>query len=316
MSTVSNVKMSFESVLSVRDDIVCVFGILDNKITTLKEIYESIVKTHNNKHENPFGIDSFYFQNQLIETDYKNLQSIFIDIDNRVYCEYYNLYKIIKDYAEKNVYIEKVKRSVNFSMQFEPYKHLDSTKKYCIVDVREMHDAITACISELESYLTAREAELVKDDAQSRQGLNIDNLVHTEMYNNIIIKAKIQMFYQYLGVFNTHHTKYYTQLLLKTKLHSGIVNQDISIKQFGGKHTRSEEITNSGLTNNHTADIIDEDENAQIKTLIDYEDLPSGRQSALDTIISSSGSSSNSDSESNETHDEVDNVIVSVFHDY
>lgn len=80
MSTVNNVKMSFESVLSIRDDIICVFGILDNKIHTLKELYESIVKSHNN-HENTFGIDSFYFQNQLIETDYNHLQSIFIDID-------------------------------------------------------------------------------------------------------------------------------------------------------------------------------------------------------------------------------------------
>lgn len=302
MSSVNNVKMSFESVLSIRDDIICVFGILDNKIHTLKELYESIVTSHNN-HENTFGIDSFYFQNQLIETDYKHLQSIFIDIDNRVYCEYYNLYRIIKEYAEKEVYVEKVKRSVNFTLHFQPYKHLDTSKKYCITDVRNMHDAITACISELESYLTAREAELSKDDTQSRQGLNIDNLVHTEMYKNIIIKAKIQMFYQYLSVFNSHHTKYYTQLLLKTKLHSGIVNQDISIKQFGGKNASNEEINKYNTLS--TADIIDDDENAQIKTLIDYEDLPSGRQNVLDSIITSSQSDSASEDSNSGTENHI-----------
>jgi len=294
--------MSFESVLSIRDDIICVFGILENKIHTLKELYESIVKTHNNSKEYTFGIDSFYFQNNLIETDYTHLQSIFNEIDNRIYCEYYNLYRIIKEYAEKDVSVEKVKKSVNFTMHFKPYKHFDHTKTYCITEVREMHDAITSCISELESYLTAREAELVKDDAQSRQGLNIDNLVHTEMYKNFIIKAKIQMFYQYLGVFNVHHTKYYTQLLLKTKLHSGIVNQDISIKQFGGKNNTAEDMNNMNLT----ADVIDQHENATIKSLIDYEDLPSGRQTIFDSIISSF----QSDSDGSNGEQTKENVVL------
>jgi len=312
MTSVSNVKMSFESVLSIRDDIICVFGILDNKINTLKEIYEGIVKSHKNQ-EFIFGIDSFHFQHNLIETDYKNLQSIFIDIDNRVYCEYYNLYKIIKEYAEKDVTIDKVKKSVNFTLDFKPYKHLDTSKKYCITDVRDMHDAITACISELESYLTAREAELVKDDAQSRQGLNIDNLVFTEMYKNIVMKAKIQMFYQYLTVFNGHHTKYYTQLLLKSKIQSGIVNQDISIKQFGGKNGGKENIPNIGLTNTieSGAEMLDDDENAQIKTLIDYDDLPIGRRCALDGIINcSSSDSSSADIESDDSVDEEQNKNV------
>lgn len=307
MSSVNNVKMSFESVLSIRDDIICVFGILDNKINTLKELYESLVKSHYN-HENTFGIDSFYFQNHIIETEYNNLQSIFIAIDNRVYCEYYNLYRIIKEYAEKEVYFEKVKRSVNFTMHFQPYKHLDSSKQYCITDVRTMHDTITACISELESFLTAREAELVKDDTQSRQGLNIDNLVYTEMYKNTIIKAKIQMFYQYLGVFNAHHNKYYTRLLLKIKLHSGIVNQDISIKQFGDKNPSNEDdIKKIGL-NNH-ADIIDEHENADIKSLIDYKELPLGGKGVLDSIISSSQSESDGSHNSDEYDDDANLII-------
>ena len=90
---------------------------------------------------------------------------------------------------------------------------------------------------ELESLHTAREAELRNDRHQSDLGLNIDNLVYTEMFINHMMKAKIDMFYRYLEVFNEHHVKYFTRLLLKTKLHMGIVNEDIMIKQFNQTST-------------------------------------------------------------------------------
>ena len=79
------VKQEFENVLSVRDNIESVFGLLSNKLKTLKDIYTDIVKNHASN-EFSFGTDSFYFQNQLIETDNNKLHGIFIDIDNQIYC--------------------------------------------------------------------------------------------------------------------------------------------------------------------------------------------------------------------------------------
>ena len=296
MNSISQVKQNFGKVLGIRDDIEGVFVILTTKLKTLKDIYADIAKNHSTN-EFSFGLDSFYFQNLLIETDYNKLNSMFVDIDNQIYGEYFNLYRMIKDYALKELLVDRTKRSTNFSLQFETYKRINSTKHYNILVVKEIHDAITACITEMESYLTARENDVVKDEEQSRQGLNIDNLVYAEMYRNSMLKAKIHMFYQYMNAFNSHHNKYYTRLLLKVKMQHGIVNEDINIKQFSGVRdgTSIKELSNiEGL--HEQACTIDEVESNQIKSYIGYDKLESSRQTMFNNIITSSSSSSGSSS--------------------
>lgn len=296
MNSISQVKQNFGKVLGIRDDIEGVFVILTTKLKTLKDIYADIAKNHTTN-EFSFGLDSFYFQNLLIETDYNKLNSMFVDIDNQIYGEYFNLYRMIKDYALKELLVDRTKRSTNFSLQFETYKRINSTKHYSILVVKEIHDAITACITEMESYLTARENDVVKDEEQSRQGLNIDNLVYAEMYRNSMLKAKIRMFYQYMNAFNSHHNKYYTRLLLKVKMQHGIVNEDINIKQFSGVRdgTSIKELSNiEGLR--EQACTIDEVESNQIKTYIGYDKLESSRQTMFNNIITSSSSSPGSSS--------------------
>ena len=296
MNSISQVKQNFGKVLGIRDDIEGVFVILTTKLKTLKDIYANIAKNHSTN-EFSFGLDSFYFQNLLIETDYNKLNSMFVDIDNQIYGEYFNLYRMIKDYALKELLVDRTKRSTNFSLQFETYKRINSTKHYSILVVKEIHDAITACITEMESYLTARENDVVKDEEQSKQGLNIDNLVYAEMYRNSMLKAKIHMFYQYMNAFNSHHNKYYTRLLLKVKMQHGIVNEDINIKQFSGVRdgTSIKELSNiDGL--HEQACTIDEVESNQIKSYIGYDKLESSRQTMFNNIITSSSSSPGSSS--------------------
>ena len=312
MNSVSQVKQKFESILVVRDDIESVFGILSNKIKTLKDIYADIVKAHTHN-DYSFGTDSFYFQNQLIESDFIKLQSMFVDIDNQIYCEYFNLYRMIKEYAAKELTIDKAKRSANFSMQFDPFKRINSNKQYSIIVVKEMHDAITACISEIETYLSARESDLIKDEEQSRQGLNIDNLVYTEMFKNAMMKAKINMFYQYMNAFNSHHNKYYTRLLLKVKMHHGIVNEDINIKQFVGvgAGTTVKELSKVGSSIRLAhACTIDEGETEKIKSYIGYDKLPLARQTMFNGIMCSAGSSS---PQSHDTlEDDIDTTALQI----
>ena len=287
MNSISQVKQKFDDVLTVRDDIESVFNTLSTKLKTLKDIYSDIVKNHTTN-DFRFGIDSFYFQNQLIETDYIKLKSMFVDIDNQIYCEYFNLYRIIKEYAASELTMDKTKRSTNFSLQFDTFKRINSNKHYSIIVVKEMHDAITACISEIETYLTARETEVTKDEEHSRQGLNIDNLVYAEMYKNSMMKAKIHMFYQYMNAFNSHHTKYYTRLLLKVKMHHGIVNEDINIKQFVGAGGSSlKELSKFDGQNTHAC-AIDEGESKKIKSYIEYDKLPESNQSMFNNIMGSS----------------------------
>ena len=111
--TIASVKKKFDNLLILRQDITAVFDILKNKIEILQNIYLGLVKNHAHK-SYVFGIDSFHFQNKLIETEYLNLNNAFKAIDNRVYCEYYNLYSMIKKYALEEIRDNKLSKSVSF----------------------------------------------------------------------------------------------------------------------------------------------------------------------------------------------------------
>lgn len=293
-TSVSEVKRKFEQVLSLRQDILNVFHILDSKLTVLREVYADMVATHSHK-EYVFGIDSLCFQNELIETDYINLKDVFRRIDGRSYCEYYNLYVMVQQYGSEEITDSEVKRSVNFTHNFPPYKHLDMNRVYNIDVVREIQGSVTGCITELESHLQSKESTLQVDREQSNLGLNIDNLVYTEMFRNTMMKAKIDMFYRYLDVFHDHHSKYYTRLLLKAKLHLGIVNEDILIKQFSQQSIDRAEIAhlkspNTGKTS--PGGVVSKAEDEKIKNYVQYDDMAESRQNVLSQIIASAGSGS------------------------
>ena len=54
----------------------------------LTNLYKDLVKTHVDKNYR-LGIDSFHFQNKLMQMEYDNMKNISGFIDNRIYCEYY-----------------------------------------------------------------------------------------------------------------------------------------------------------------------------------------------------------------------------------
>ena len=297
MPSVSTVKTQFESILKMRSDIQTVFDILDGKLGVLKGIFDEIMKTHGHK-DFVFGIDSFRFQNKLIETDYNNLTTIYRHIDNRIYCEYYNLYLMVQNYGKELIVADKLKKMPNFQLSFPAYRHLDTKVKYDIEVIKQMQDAVTGCLTDLETHLATKEQELNNDEEQSRLGLNIDNLVYTEMYRNAMLRARIEMFYRYLTVFHEHHSKYYTRLLLKVKLHLGIVNEDILIKQFNQQATAAELDMPSLKTGASPVGQMDVKEERAIKSYVNYEEMGNSRQNVLDHIISSAGNSSGSDNDS------------------
>lgn len=305
-TSVSEVKRNFEQVLALRQDITNVFHILDSKLKVLREVYTDMVSTHAHK-EYVFGIDSFCFQNELIDTDYNNLKDVFRSIDGRTYCEYYNLYLMVQQYGSEEITDSKVKRSVNFTHSFAPYKHLDINREYSMDVVREMQCAITGCITELESQHQSRESSLQVDREQSNLGLNIDNLVYTEMFRNTTLKARIDMFYRYLDVFHDHHSKYYTRLLLKAKLHLGIVNEDIFIKQFSQQSIDKSEIAHLRIPEGKVSpgSGIDKKEDAQIKSYVQFDELGASRQNVLSNIIASAGSDN-----SNGEDDELESTAI------
>lgn len=299
MASNKEAKEHFESLIELRGDISSVLDTLRAKQDVLVGIYQDLTTTHRSK-DFVFGLDSFFFQNELIQGECKHLSSVFGSIDNRVYCEYLTVYRMMIDYTRNDVKDQRVTGHAAFNQTFTPYKHLENSKVHDVRAIKEIHQAIISCLSELESLLSNREAELRNDKQQSALGLNIDNLVYMEGFKNMMLGGRIEMFYKYLSALNEHHTNYYTRLLLKAKLHMGVVEEDVRLKQFNQSG-----ITNidriPGRTQKSASPVaMKAAEESAIKSFIGYDAMPASKKTVLDGLCMASASGSEVGSETEE----------------
>jgi hypothetical protein len=223
-----------------------IFTEIDEKQKVLNKIYSDLVKTHQDKNYT-FGLDSFHFQNRLIQLEYDNMKQVFIFIDNRVYCEYYKLHRILYDFINKEIK-EKiiVDKLLIMYKKYPIYKDLEPMKIYDFNVIIEINNTIHNVINDLKLYLDEKKQELDEKRKSSEMGINIHSILHEQFYNNIILEERIHMFENYLITFASHHSKYFSRLTIKLKIMLGIVNEDFKLKNH-----KSLEIRN-GLQKNKT----------------------------------------------------------------
>ena len=272
MKDTLDLKHSFENIKTLRSDIQNIFNTIKSKSTTLNNVYEDMIKAHS-KSEYMFGIDSFHFQNELIALDYQHMLNAFKKINNRMYCEYYQLYVLIRKYIDSDITNDSLRSKILINKKFPVYKVLDIHRVYRFPLVVELHDYITNTIVELESYRIAKDSDLAIDTQQSKQGINIGNLVNSYRYSNALLNEKIKMFVRHLKVFHQDHKQYLTHLTIKTKLIIGIINEDITIKQLNPDGTsvvndKKKHLTDEENIKKYVGNNIDENMNDELTTIV------------------------------------------------
>lgn len=230
MNDTVQIKREFEKMKIIRGEIRKIFTDIEKKISIIKEIYMELINTHQDS-SYIFGIDSFHFQNKMIESDYEHIYHTFVGIDNRMYCEYYKLYKMIQDYIKNEISdTQFLSKCQSFNKKFPVYKDLDSSKNYEFNTTQELFQTILQLIVDLGDYLTNKKHKLNEDNKHYKKGLYIDNMINTINYSNAILIERINMFICFMEAFNKHHTTYFTRLLNKSKHMIDIINEDIHIQ--------------------------------------------------------------------------------------
>jgi hypothetical protein len=222
---------NFEIITSMRSEINRIFGEIDNKLKILNALHTDLVKTHLDSNYR-FGLDSFHFQNRLIQIENDNMKSLFCYIDNRIYCEYYKLYRIICEYISSGLNDKNFSdKLVALHKKFPIYKDLEPTKIYDFNITHEISSSINYYISELQTYINLKKQELAVEQTKANSGINIHNLINEHEYKISLLEEKTNMFLRYLNTFHIHHTKYFDRLTSKLRLTNTIVNEDINLKQ-------------------------------------------------------------------------------------
>ena len=218
-------KTDFGDISDIRTQVKNFFEILQIRINKLKLFYSEFIK--NNKSELfVFGLDSLHFQSKLIDIEYDDMKRIFLAINNRMYCEYFKLYKIIVSYISENTFDKKIMELIKVN-NFPVYKDLEPFKEYDFEKVLEIHENIVLMLNAIIGYLEGKKHELSFHIIKQNIGLNIDNFISSFNFDITVIREKINMFITYIEFFHKLHTKQLQRFSNKIQLMCSHVNKDI-----------------------------------------------------------------------------------------
>ena len=219
-------KNTFSTILNNRNNILNTFIQQQSKIQLLKNNYAEYVK-NNNSTLLVFGLDTFHFQSKLLDMEYDELDKYFMIINNRIYCEYFKLYKIIIEYLNKNIKEPKLLDMTKTINRFPVYKDLEPYKQYDIQIISDIHEQIILLLTGFDIFITNKE-DILKSHIQKKNiGFNLDNFVNTYNYDITIIREKLSLFLDYIDFFHKIHSKYLNTFSEKLNLMISELNRDI-----------------------------------------------------------------------------------------
>jgi hypothetical protein len=222
-------KTDFISIIELRESNLHIFETLNNRINILKQNYKDFINSYKDTLF-VFTLDSFHFQGKLIDIEYEEMTRIYDAITNKMYCEYYKLYKIVVDYVNENIKDDKILNVIQANNQYPVYKDLEPYKQYEFHFIKELHETVLVILTGVNGFLMNKEHDLKIYQDKKQIGFNIDNFVNTLNFNNLIMKEKIQLFINYIEFFHKMHKKYLSRFSTKMQLMLSQINYDINFE--------------------------------------------------------------------------------------
>jgi hypothetical protein len=158
------------------------------------------------------------------------MKRLFLAINNRMYCEYFKLYKIITEYVYENINDKKITEIIKVN-NFPVYKDLEPFKEYSFETTTEIHENILVIVNSIISNLNTRENELNIHRGKQALGLNIDNFITTYNFELTVMKEKVSMFLTYIEFFHKLHTKHLKRFSNKIQLMYTHITTDIKFDE-------------------------------------------------------------------------------------
>jgi hypothetical protein len=164
-----------------------------------------------NKTNKVFGLDSFNYQTRLFDLEMKHVKEHYAFVNNRIYCDYYKLYGMVKTFYKENFKLEPKKRN------YMPYKDLEPFKPFEFLDSMNLNQDILDMIQKSFEIIRKKEQE-VSTGSHTLQRLNIENYIFNHRYNNDSLKTKVELYEKYLHSYHIYHMSFITNLLAKVSM--------------------------------------------------------------------------------------------------
>ena len=244
MLEINNINLKFKEIQNINLNSNHCFKLLNNRIDIVKDVHKTYL---NNKNDNIllFGIDALQYQISMLEYEYNTLLNMYKLITNKVYSQYYKLFKMIinyidnlKDFKESNkdylIYINNKKND------YPIYKDLELFKNYDFNLINSLQLDIIDIIEKLKNFVDNKEIILKRDEEVSINGINIGIFVNAIQFDILTVKQNIEFYKNYLHIFNIYHRQYYTRLNIRLLILLGQINSDVKFEKIN-KYKNDEE---------------------------------------------------------------------------
>ena len=317
----NQIKTDFTLLVNLKEDNIKTMHTLGQKIIKLKEIYTEFI---NNNKQNifVFGLDSFHFQGKLIDIEYEDMKRIFYAITNRMYCEYFKLYKLIIEYISNNISDKRLLELIRVNNNYPVYKDLEPFKQYDFTLIQNLHEIIIALLQAINGYISNKDNELEAYKIKNSSGLNIDNFVTTFNFNIVVMREKLTLFVTYMEFFHKLHNKYLKRLTTKIQLMFSQIANDIQFEDTSQtKKEKRKSLLNSIVDDNIDKNLlhelvgnVEEVERAEVSRLYSVDKVEGVlKNSIISNEIDSPVSPKSVDINTTTTINTDENIIFNVF---
>ena len=225
---ISVLKNTFGGIVDLKEANIQVLKILESKIQQIKTMYTDFIQS-NREQLFVFTLDSFHFQRKLVDLEFEDMNRMFLSITNRMYCDYYKLFKIMVEYVEENIPEKKLQELIRVHNNFPVYKDLEPFKQYDFQYIQSLHEIILVILTYIHTFITNKEHDLKVYQTKNQTGLNIDSFVSTFSFNTTMMNQRAFLFINYIEFFHKSHTKYLKRFTMKVNLMLSQLKNDIKM---------------------------------------------------------------------------------------
>lgn len=264
---------SFENIKDYKTDIENILGYINNKVDELNSIYNNYLTEINDTLTYRISLDTFNFQTKLIDIENSNHNKLFKLFFNRIYGDYYKLYKKLIEYVKTNVQSVKI---IN-NNDYPKYKDLDQLTEYSFDFTQNIFSEILSILNEVNNFVIKENHNIKEIQKKQNNGININNFLNERKYSSVILEQKINLYYEIIKGYISFQLKYLKRFYLKLKLNYTQLCQDInletSVSQINDKSKKEQDKTKTSKDLDIETDLIKKIDSFIVDSPSDYSGL-------------------------------------------
>ena len=196
-----------ETIINKKKKIEYIFSDYIGKINKIKSVCKKL-REINTESKYIFGLDTFYYQIIIFDSDftyYKKLYSLNL---NRLYNNYYTISKLLKEFVKTYINEDEIKGMLKGYNIFPKYDTLDLYKNYDFSIIHKLYLVNDKILRALDDFIEHNDNLMLKYKKMSENGLNLDNFVISfgAMLDNL--KLHTNRILAQNDIFNKSHNEY------------------------------------------------------------------------------------------------------------